>query len=260
MSEHLLQSVCLVGDRFSSFAKHEAVRTVSGFVSAVTSGAYDDLATPLLLWEGQGVNDFDREYVRAALERAGLSRKILTQPNNPVVVPRAEAHKNREANVLLAGLQQQGEDTYRATLRLHSDNELLLDHQTGEHVQGMVAIEAFRQMFIAFCEKFVAAQWPELRHYYIWHGMDISFDNFLFPLDADITCTVVESDTSDPARLKFTVDLELHQAGTRAAHARIKFTAYDADRLGPKEHRLAGDAVANVLNGAAPEPAAARTA
>ncbi|GLF99334.1 AfsA-related hotdog domain-containing protein [Streptomyces yaizuensis] len=256
MSEHTLKSVCLVGDRFASFARHESVRTVSSFVSAVGSGTYDDLAGPMLLWEGQGIDEFDRGYIRAALERAGLSRKILMQPNNPVIAARAEAHKYREANVLVAGLQRQDDRTYRAGLRLHSDNELLLDHQTGEHVQGMVAIEAFRQMFIAFCEKFVASQWPQRKYYYIWHSMEISFDNFLFPLDADITCVVTESDTSDPAKLKFTVEQELHQTGTRAAHARTTFTAFDAARLAPKEHRLAAAAVAKALGGGAEAPVA----
>ncbi|MFP1626948.1 AfsA-related hotdog domain-containing protein [Streptomyces sp. 5K101] len=260
MSEQLLKSVCLVGDRFSSFAAHDGVHTVSSFASAVRAGAYDGLTGPLLLWEGQGVSAYDRDYVRDALEAAGLTRKIIMQPNDPEVVPRAEAHKHREVNVLIAGLQQQGPDTYRAALRLHSDNELLLDHQTGEHIQGMVVIEAFRQMFMAFCDKFVASQWPEHRHYYIWHSMDISFDNFLFPLDAEVLCTVESKETDDASRLKFTVDLEMHQAGQRAARARISFTAYDADRLAPKEHRLASTAVTAVMDGAAPEPAVARTA
>ncbi|MFJ4274270.1 AfsA-related hotdog domain-containing protein [Streptomyces coelicoflavus] len=260
MSEQLLKSVCLVGDRFSSFATHDGVHTVSSFAAAVRSGEYDGLTGPLLLWEGQGVSAYDRDYVRAALEAAGLTRKILMQPNEPEVVPRAEAHKHREVNVLISGLQQQGPDTYRAALRLHSDNELLLDHQTGEHIQGMVVIETFRQMFMAFCDKFVAVQCPEYRHYYIWHSMDIGFDNFLFPLDADVVCTVESAETDDPSRLRFTVALEVHQAGNRAAHARISFTAYDADRLAPKEHRLAGAAVTAVLDGAAPEPAVAGTA
>ncbi|SDP02617.1 A-factor biosynthesis hotdog domain-containing protein [Actinopolyspora xinjiangensis] len=254
MSEHMLNSVCLVGDRFAALGSHENVRTVSGFVSEVRSGVYDELAGPLLVWEGQGITPYEREYVTGALETRGLARKVLMQPNDLPAVPRSQAHKHRDANVLLSSLKRISEGQYRAALRLHPDNELLLDHQTGEHIQGMVVIEAFRQMFMAFCEKFVATALPDRHYYYVWHGMDIRFENFLFPLDADIDCTVISSDITDPARLKMTVDLALHQAGTPAAKARIDFTAHDSARLSSKEHRLAAATVSTVLGGAAAEP------
>lgn len=260
MSEEFRKILFLVGDRFRSFASHEEVRTVSQFVADVQAGEHDTLPSPLLLWESQGIGEYEREYIREALEARGLSHKVLIQPNDPDVVSRAQAHKHREQNVLLSGLSQAGDDHYLASLRVHDDNELLLDHQTGEHVQGMVVIEAFRQMFMAFTEKFVASQWPEQRYYYIWHAMDVRFESFLFPLDAGISCTVVSSDTTDSNRLKMTVDLELHQAQTCAATARIDFTAYDAERLAPKEHRLGASTVTSVLGRSAHERVGAGSA
>ncbi|MEU9057080.1 AfsA-related hotdog domain-containing protein [Streptomyces sp. NPDC048384] len=254
MSEEFRNILFLVGDRFRSFASHEEVRTVSQFVADVRAGEHDSLPSPLLLWESQGIGAYERDYIREVLEARGLSRKVLLQPNDPDVVSRAQAHKHREQNVLLSGLNQAGDDHYRASLRVHDDNELLLDHQTGEHVQGMVVIEAFRQMFMAFTEKFVASQWPKHRYYYIWHAMDVRFESFLFPLDAGVSCTVVSSDTTNPDRLKMTVDLEMHQAQTRAATARIDFTAYDAERLAPKEHRLAASTVTSLLGSSSNEP------
>ncbi|GAB3128218.1 AfsA-related hotdog domain-containing protein [Streptomyces calidiresistens] len=256
MSDHRLSSVCLVGDRFAAFASHDNVRTVSQLVAEVGAGAYDTLSGPLLVWEGQGVTDYEREYVRGALDARGLGDKLLMQPNDPDPVPRAQVHKHREVNVLLSGLCELSPGRYHAALRLHSDNELLLDHQSGEHVQGMVVVEAFRQMFIACCERFTASRQPSRRYYYIWHGMDIRFERFVFPLDADIDCTVTDSRTDDPSRLAMTVDLELRQTGHRCAVARIDFTAHDAERISAKEHVIAARAVTTVLGGAGHEPLA----
>jgi hypothetical protein len=252
MAERLLTTVFLVGDQFDAFATHPAVRTVSGFVAEVRAGCFDNLRGPLSICWGQGVTSYDREFVRDGLRARGLLDSVLLESEEPAVVSRSRTHKRREANAVLAGLRRTSEDSYRASLRLHPENELLLDHQTGEHLQGMVVIEAFRQMFISVCEQFVAIRWPERRYCYIWHGMDLRFENFLFPVHADVECLVRQADLADPGRLRFSVDLTVHQAGQKCASARIDFTAFDNDGLTPKEHRQAGKTLDAVLAGANP--------
>jgi hypothetical protein len=252
MTDRFLTTVCLVGDQFHAFATHPAVRTVSGFVAEVRAGCFDKLQGPLSICWGQGVTTYDREFVCDVLRVRGLFDSVLLDSEEPPVVNRSRSHKRRESNVVLAGLRQTSEDGYRASLRLHPENELLLDHQTGEHLQGMVVIEAFRQMFVVVCEQFVAVRWPERNYCYIWHGMDLRFENFLFPVHADVDCLVRHADVRNPARLRITVDMTVHQAGNSCASARIDFTAFDNARLVGKEHQLAGQTLDAVLSGATP--------
>jgi hypothetical protein len=252
MADRVLTTVCLVGDQFETFAGHPAVRTVSGFVAEVRRGCFDKLRGPLSISWGQGVTDYDREFVRDGLRARGLLDSVLLESEEPPPVSRSRSHKRREANGVLAGLRRTSEDSYRACLRLHPENEFLLDHQNGEHLQGMVVIEAFRQMFISFCEQFVAIRWPERSYCYIWHGMDLRFENFLFPVHAEVDCLVREADLADPNRLRFAVDLTVHQAGRSCASARIEFTAYDKDKFIGKEHRMASRTLDAVLAGATP--------
>ncbi|HEX3614140.1 MAG TPA: AfsA-related hotdog domain-containing protein [Sporichthyaceae bacterium] len=252
MTERLLTTVCLVGDQFAQFATHQSVRTVSGFVAEVRAGCFDNLRGPLSISWGQGITTYDRDFVRDGLRSRGLLDSVLLESEEPAVVSRSRTHKQREANAVLAGLRSTGDDTYRASLRLHPENEFLLDHQSGEHLQGMVVIEAFRQMFISVCEQFVAVRWPDRRYSYIWHGMDLRFQNFLFPVQADVECRVRDADLDDPGRLRMTVDLTVHQAGQKCASAGIEFTAFDKDGLVPKEHRAAGKTIDAVLAGATP--------
>ncbi|MEU6299282.1 AfsA-related hotdog domain-containing protein [Streptomyces erythrochromogenes] len=136
---------------------------------------------------------------------------------------------------------------FGAGLRLHNDNELLLDHQTGQHVQGMVVIEASRQMFLAVTERFFAAQWPQRKYYFVIEYMNTAFENFLFPLCSTIEYRITESQTQDPSRLSFTAEVGIHQAGRRSAFTQLAFTAFDTDVIEVKEDRRARRAVEHTL-------------
>ena len=63
-------------------------------------------------------------------------------------------HKHNHENVLISKPNKLEENIYLSELIVFQNNELIIDHQTGLHVQGMVLIEAIRQMFIAVVEKF----------------------------------------------------------------------------------------------------------
>ncbi|MDP1217553.1 AfsA-related hotdog domain-containing protein, partial [Klebsiella pneumoniae] len=67
-------------------------------------------------------------------------------------------HKRKKANILITSPEKRDEDNYCARLILQDASELLCDHQTGQHIQGMVLIEAARQTIIATSEKFLLAE------------------------------------------------------------------------------------------------------
>ncbi|OLT22015.1 hypothetical protein BJF78_33525 [Pseudonocardia sp. CNS-139] len=232
-------ALCIVGDTFGTLAQMGGVQTVSQFVRTLRSGG----PVPRTLVAGQGVSAYEIEYLRAAL--AGTDVEIVTSAVDRV--SRHIAHKHRETNVLLADLERTGEQTYAANLRLHADNELLQDHQTGSHVQGIVIVEAFRQMFIAVYEAAHGLR-AARSAFVVWDTMDVRFTSFLFPLPARLTCTIVESDVTDPARMAFQVRMDVSQCGVQAAYAGIRFAVYDHDRIRAAEDRRAVRAVAALLS------------
>lgn len=61
-------------------------------------------------------------------------------------------HKHRSENTLISTPERSENGNFVAGLILHEQNELMLDHLTGQHVQGMVLTEACRQMFLAVTE------------------------------------------------------------------------------------------------------------
>jgi hypothetical protein len=240
-------TICVVGDRFAPFADGTGADTVSGLMAALRSRLH---TRELVLIEGQGVDARDWARIRAELARAGVTADIRANETGPLARD-AEIHKHREENVLIAGLEQTGETTFRAALRLHNDEELLLDHQGG-HVQGMVLVEAARQMFLAVSERYHASRWPGNRYGYVLESMESTFRTFLFPLAATIEYEVLSVGLDDPEHLTFDVRVEIVQAGLPAATIRMVCSAVHADALARKERRGAARALRLIAAGHTP--------
>ncbi|MFC9326845.1 AfsA-related hotdog domain-containing protein [Kitasatospora sp. NPDC057015] len=257
-------TVFVVGDRFAAFAEQTGARTVSGLVAELRAGVHDapgggeggrpGEGVALVLAEGQGVSAYDWALVRDELERRGLSgRTRIVADGRGEPAGRSETHKHREQNVLVAGLTRTGERTFRAELRIHNDQELQLDHQAS-HVQGMVVLEAARQMYLAVCERHYGPDLPGRDYAYVYDKLETTFRNFLFPLDATIECEVLAADLSDPELLTFDIAIDFRQAGLRIAAVRIAGSGFDRALMARKEVRAAQRALRYALKHA---PAAA---
>ncbi|MFI7386445.1 AfsA-related hotdog domain-containing protein [Streptomyces sp. NPDC049813] len=239
------EPLLLVGDRFAGFTAQDGVQTVTQLIDGLRQGRYDHGHGPIRIRAGQGVTAEDHRAVRDAFVRRGRAGDLDFPYAEPALANRGEAHKHRAANTLVADLRRADELTFTAALRLHDDNEILLDHQTGEHVQGMVAVEAARQMFLAVSERYFASRHPQRRYSYVIESMHTDFENFLFPLDATVEYRLTRADTADPARLAFAADISILQAGRRSSVTAVAFTAFETHVLQAKEHRRARHAVAH---------------
>jgi hypothetical protein len=236
------RTILLVGDRFTGFSVHDGVYTVSQFISELALGGFARDGERTLVRAAQGVTLREQASVCDEATRLGLDRLEFRLPPRELA-PRHEVHKHESQNTLISGLRRTGDGHFAADLRVHNDNELLLDHQTGQHVQGMVAIEAARQMFLAVSERFYADRHPDRSYYYVIESMNTTFENFLFPLDATVTFETLRAEVSDPTRLSFTADIGIHQAGRRASLTSVAYTAFESDVIEAKEHKRAAYAV-----------------
>lgn len=249
MSAHENTALFIVGDRYQAFADQTSAVTVSGFLAGLCAGAYgsEDGGGGLVLAEGQGVTPYDWDRIRGELERHGLlDRTVVHESCRGPLSGHRETHKHRESNVLIAGLTRTGANTFRASLRLHNDEELQLDHQAA-HVQGMVVLEAARQMYLAVCERHYLGDRPGQRYSYVFDRLETTFRNFLFPLDATLDCEVLTADLSDPELPVLDIQVRIGQAGLLAATVRMVGTALPAALMARKEQRGANRALRHAL-------------
>ncbi|WP_274911367.1 AfsA-related hotdog domain-containing protein [Streptomyces sp. WZ-12] len=240
------RSLLVVGDRFADFAHAVGATTFSAFVHALDSGDFDSPREELTVHTGQGIGAYELGYLREAATRRGLATliRLADQPAEPV--GRQHVHKARADNVLVAGLAQTGEADFEAELRLHDHNELLVDVQDRVHVQGMVAIEASRQMFLAVTEGHILSRWPQQRYYIVINDMNTKFENFLFPVRARLRLHIDSIDLSDPGKVPLRVTVTVEQAGRSAATTAVDMIAFAPGVVDAKELRRAKHAAAAV--------------
>ena len=242
------ENLIVVGERFAGFAEQDDVVSVEQFASWLKARCVEPEFDRVNVVLGQGVSDYELEAMRSELAGSGLQDKVTINVPEVRGLGRHQVHKHRQSNVLVADLVQEG-DEYRASLLIHNDNELLIDHQTGLHVQGMVVIEAARQMFLAVSETFLIGSHEGRGYYYVINTLNTTFENFLFPLAAQVVLRVVSISGERSKRVEVDCEVELFQAGRRCSVVRVTFTAFPRERMEPKEAERARRAIEVVLAG-----------
>ncbi|MEV4509920.1 AfsA-related hotdog domain-containing protein [Dactylosporangium sp. NPDC049525] len=224
-----------MADRFAQFADGELVFTVSEFRRLVSAGGAASPDPGWVLRLGQGVEPGDLDTLKAA---AGIDPAVGGLP-----VPPATVHKCRAENVLLAGLEQHSEVRCTADLRVHRDNELILDHNTGRHLSGLVIIEAMRQLCTAHFETSYRRALPAGDYAGIWHRMSLDFENFLFVLPAQVTCEIAEVDLGRKGHLRFRALTAVRQNNEDVASAEMQYSMVLRQRVDALERYRAAQAV-----------------
>ncbi|MFI5667412.1 AfsA-related hotdog domain-containing protein [Streptomyces sp. NPDC051704] len=230
----------LVGDVFAEFAHHEGVFTVSQLARLIRNGAFPESAGGVRVSVGQGVSLFDVQYVRDTLARRGLTDLVVIDDQAlHTRAGREIAHKHRPENVLISAPRPVGDDWYEADLLVDGDNEVMSDHLTGQHMQGMLATEAGRQMFIAVAEQFYLPHEAVGSSYFVIDSFATRYRNFLFPLPAVVRCRVLAHRTPHRTRMTFHCELSVSQGGSETAGMEVRFTAFDTQVSHAKETRAA---------------------
>ncbi|MFF2085189.1 AfsA-related hotdog domain-containing protein [Nocardia sp. NPDC058176] len=241
--ETIATTFVVVADRFLGISKDDRVHTVSGLVALLRSGRFHAADAELAVHLGQGITRHDLDYLEhvAAIHAPQARLRVVGEIAEPA--RRHHVHKYQDSNVLLAGLVREDENLFRADLRLDGDNELLLDHQTGEHVQGIVVIEAVRQLFLAAFELEYGVRRPQEHFYIVWNNVDLKFGSFLFPLPATLHAQLTPVSVDDPGKLQFLIETEVRQFGKPVASSRIEFAALPNERISQIERAKAAKAV-----------------
>jgi A-factor biosynthesis hotdog protein len=236
--------VILVADRFELVADGEQVLTVAGLAAARSAGDVPAEGCEWVLHCGQGV---DRSELADLLAREPGMR--LAQPVKPAPppVPLSAVHKYRSENVLLAGLRHPSGTCCAADLRIHKDNELVLDHHSRRHVSGMVIIEAVRQICTAQFETVYRTELPSYDYAGVWHRIDLRFESFLFALPAEVSSEITAADLRRGHSLRFDAVACVRQNGSVVATAGIEYSMVERRRIDILEHRRSRQAVEAML-------------
>jgi len=76
----------------------------------------------------------------------------------------------------------------------------------------------------------------------VWKRIDLSFQDFLFPLPATVESLIVESDLDRETHLKFRATTAVRQQGRTVATAGIEYSMIAQGRIDTLERRKADQA------------------
>lgn len=233
--------VFIVGDRFAGFRAgkgnvilfSEYIDRLGGKVACSCERHYYIPA--------QGLSEQELHLLMATLPPANL--EILLKSCNLPLAKSRLTHKRRRENVIISRPYQISSQDFVAQLALDDECAEMSDHTTGEHLQGMVLIEAARQIFIAVTEEYCLPPPLAEDSYFVINSFDTKFNAFAFPLPTQITYTVC-SQSKTARGSSFTAAIGFLQAGLNVCEVTVQFSVYDATYLGPKENAKAQASVA----------------
>lgn len=236
------QNIVVVGDQFHQFANGKNAITLTQF-HALASLPECCFGGKMRLTLGQGAR---QEEVSRILESSTLTGKVDFTDLQRIAkrAPGTHSHKRLAHNTVIAQPERIGEDLFCCALLVDERCELMGDHQTGQHIQGMILIEAFRQSFLAICEEFYPLEGTN-KTYFVINSMETSFSNFVFPLPAEVRVKVTERDVK-PHRARLKMEMTVVQCGVDCASCSALFTVYPESTITEKERLLAEEAVLKV--------------
>lgn len=224
--------VILVGEKFAKFAEQEHVTTPLAFSAAIE----DRQIRNCTVIRGQGVSDAWMTHILELSEAADASIQINDAGHWSNRASSRSCHKVKRQNALISEPCPVRNDTFGAELLIDEDCELMGDHQTGYHLQGMILVEAGRQMFLAVIERFLR---PRKQNYAVINYMNTEFQSFAFPLDTQIELKILTRNEDRPDRGVYDVEIFFLQNGAVVTKIETKFTVFEGAKLSEKESAMA---------------------
>lgn len=236
-----MKTVFIVGNKFREFSRNDGVITIGDFAEMTRTSTFDNLPTGCRLVAGQGVREAELQAIHDQARWALSAREIDIGPAlcRGARASRLQTHKHRIHNAIISHPIRIDEHRFEALLLLDERSELMMDHQTGQHIQGMILIEAARQLFLAVTEEFFIGQAVHDRYYFVINNLDVKFKGFVFPVDATLRYEIVSKDIQNPARMRFDTVVSVLQGGACVTEVAFGFTAFYASKIEAKEQQQA---------------------
>ncbi len=236
----------VVGDKFESFAQGKDVLTIHQ-LRALSHLPQHLLEGHNVLLLGQGAAAEDVAAIARGYKSnfdSGSRFDVSDLTRDRDLATSKVSHKRFAHNTLISTPRRISSDTFELQLVIDERCELMGDHQTGQHVQGMLLVEAFRQSFLAVTDTFFPL--GEGERYFVINALHTDFQSFLFPLPAHISYRIEEADVND-RRARYKAALAAVQNGETCATASISFTVYPQEVIASKEASLAAKVTSKML-------------
>jgi hypothetical protein len=210
-----------------------------------------------LLFVGQGIDGEVRDELGAAAPGAGATLHAALDPASLAIT-----HKAHRSCVLISEPERLAEGHYRAELILGGATDRLSDHVTGQHLGGMVVVEAARQLGIAAIELDYAKD-GQMPYGIIWNYVSSRFLAYAFPIPTELSVKLWRDEArSRRNQVAVSLAFEVKQCDQLIAELSMETGLLDKATLRKIEAKRAAQTVDKLCRGVAElaEPALAAAA
>lgn len=226
----------IVGDCFETFNSHTDVINLKKFKGL------DPYSGEVASYEyiiGQGISLMDLEEIKInKLPLYSLIKNTDIFKKNPHLV-----HKRKIENCHITLPEKISDTEYLMNVVVDSQCCELSDHITGEHINGVVLIEATRQAFIAVTQTFFLNENDKI--YFILKKLTCEFESFLFPLTIQMKYKILNFEKKGDRQLNFEAETICYHHDEKEKSCVIKgfFSVYPKAGMENLESELANNAV-----------------
>lgn len=235
----------VVGERFTGFAQENPEVITLPELERMLQG--DAPLGNVTIIVGQGIPDERLRQLRERIEslppRAGVT--LVEDARAQERAGARMTHKRQEHNIMISTPEPVVEgERYVSSLLLDDRCAEMSDHVTGQHLQGMVLIEAARQMILAVAERHFLPDSPGRSSYFVLNQIDSTFHAFGFPLGMEIQYESVSRREGKGGSLTCEAKVLFIQGGELLTEVRVRYAVYDAKFLSGREAAKARQALA----------------
>jgi len=231
-----VRTLVVVGDRFAEFATLNGAITVSKLANLIDRLSLE-IELPQQVIFGQGVSESWLNYLKKRAATHNLSIKFVGEWLISARTGRRYCHKQQRRNVLITDPQRASPSQFHMLLSIDDECEIMSDHVSGYHIQGMVLIEAARQVFLAVTECFLLPL--KEAYYFAINKFNISYLKFAFPVSTDIHFDLIDSEIGKGDKLFVKAKIRFYQCGECVCEADVDYSAFPESKLALIEKKMA---------------------
>lgn len=235
--------IYIVGDKFNNFGMFDNVYSFSEFIDELFKNKSKKDFDKILL--GQGLSIQEKKILSIISCKNGLHCLEDIQLD---IAKSITTHKHNSANIMIAEPTKHQEYTYLSKLYIDDSCAEMSDHTTGYHIQGMVLMEAARQMMLSVAENFILAEEERGNSYCALLRVSSQYFQFGFPIETKIIHTIDEIINTKPGRYKAKTHTDFIQNGQIITTVEIDYLFNNKEIMYQKEQLMAKEALLNDFN------------
>ncbi|MBX9702527.1 MAG: hypothetical protein K2X39_00090 [Silvanigrellaceae bacterium] len=239
----LIKKIQVIGGVFKEFFASSDIISVQQLESLINNNQYDKNCYEIYF--GQGNNADKVLSLWKFVNQSGLKDKYkFITLHNYQKASRQLTHKHKPENVMISEPYAINEKKYGAYLLIDEKCIDMQDHLTGQHIPGMILLEAARQASNAFIEKFYLKDNKSEKISFITNDMEIKYHHFVFPFEAKIVATI-NTLNGLGANRQYISNISVIQFGINCVDIKANFSTFISNYIRLKENEISSKLINN---------------